>query len=300
MTVIRPGGPIGSTPRGIGSRTTFARMTMTARVVWTAALAWVLFVALALPIFSVGEAVVAVLAPVFGLIAGAWKGFGLGIGIAAHIFAGPVILPAVSAVMFGVAAGLLSGWLGRARFRSEDRVSRSFISSLFSPEILEGNAAGFVAKLIVGTAVGVALSVIVSSVGMFDPTTPIGGNWQLILGGGPGDYPFGDSLISLLLFIFCMLGALLVACGIAGLCVGGLLGGAIGAGFSTIGVSAFLNGASEGLAFRFFAPYRPKDERSGRLIYLLVGAGVGAAEGLLVGFVTGAILFIAQVARLFG
>jgi hypothetical protein len=201
--------------------------------------------------------------------------------------------------MLGAVAGILSGWLGRAYLRKQDKFRKSFISSLFSPEILEGNAAGFVCHLIVSTAIGLALSVVLSSVGLFDPTTEIGGSWQVVLGGGPGG-PFDEGFIGLLIALFWMLGALLVACAMVGLCIGGVLGGAIGAGFSTIGVSAVAGGASEGLAYRLFAPYRPENLRSGRLTYFLMGAGMGAGEGILVGFGTGAVLFIVQVAGIFG
>jgi len=299
MTIISPQGPVDPSSRDYRYRTTFSRTSTARRVVLSLVLAWPVFVALSLPSFSVAETFVGVVAPVIGFIAGAFKGFGLGFGIAVQAFSGPIILPAMSAMMLGATAGILSGWLG-AIAPKDDRLGKSFISSLFSPEILKGNAAGFVCHLILSTAIGVALSVIMSSVGMFDHTTQIGGDWHVILWGGPGDYPFGDSLISLLFALFYMLGALLVACGIAGLCVGGVLGGMIGAGVSTIGVPTLVGGASEGLAFRFFAPYRPEDERSGRLIYFVVGAGVGAGEGMIVGFGTGAILFIAQITTIFG
>jgi hypothetical protein len=274
-------------------------MSFRAKMTTLVVLAWIGIVALTLPTFSVGETIMGVVAPAIGLAVGAWQGFGLGFGIVVQTLSGPVILPAVSAAMLGAVAGILSGWFGRAYSRKREKFTKSFISSLFSPEILEGNAAGFVCHLIVSTAIGLALSVVLSSAGVFDPTTAIGGSWQVILAGGPGG-PFDEGFISLLIALFWMLGALLVACGIVGLCMGGVVGGLIGAGFSTIGVPAFISGASEGLAFRFFAPYRPKDERSGRLIYFLAGAGAGAAEGVLVGFGTGAVLFIAQVASITG
>jgi hypothetical protein len=275
-------------------------MTMKARLVVVSVVVWTIFVAIALPSFSVRDTIVAVVTPVVGIVAGGLKGFSLAFGIAMQAISGPVVLPVLSGAMFGAVAGILSGWLGRAYFGKRENISRSFISSLFSPEILEGNPAGFFCYLIVSTAIGVALSVILSSVGMFDHTTQIGASWQVVLGGGPGDYPFGDSLIGLLFALFYMLGALLIACGIAGLCVGGILGALIGAGLSSIGVPAFIGGASEGLAFRFFEPFRPEDERSGRLIYFLAGAGAGAAEGVLVGFGTGAVLFVVQLAHIFG
>jgi len=275
-------------------------MTMKARLVVVSVLAWIIFVALALPSFSIGDTVIAVSAPIVGIVAGGLKGLSIGLAIAMQTFSGPITLPALSGAMFGAVAGILSGWLGRAYFRKHEKFSRSFISSLFSPEILEGNLAGFVCRLIVSTAIGFALSVIFSSVGMFDPTTHIGANWQVILGGGPGGYPLGDSVIGLLFALFYMLGALLIACGIAGLGVGGVLGALIGAGFSSVGVPAFIAGASEGLTFRLFEPFRPGNERSGRVIYFVAGAGAGAAQGVLVGFGTGAVLFMVQLVHIFG
>jgi hypothetical protein len=294
MTIIRPNPTDRSSWESQSGPISF-RAKMTTLVV----LAWIGIVALALPTFSVGETFFGVLSPAVGLAVGAWQGFSLGFGIVVQVFSGPIIIPAASAAMLGAVAGILSGWLGRAYLRKQDKFRKSFISSLFSPEILEGNAAGFVCHLIVSTAIGLALSVVLSSVGLFDPTTEIGGSWQVVLGGGPGG-PFDEGFIGLLIALFWMLGALLVACAMVGLCIGGVLGGAIGAGFSTIGVSAVAGGASEGLAYRLFAPYRPENLRSGRLTYFLMGAGMGAGEGILVGFGTGAVLFIVQVAGIFG
>jgi hypothetical protein len=296
VTIIHSQDSTSHSSVNLQSRPMSARATTVTTLVVSA---WTVVVALTLPAFSVGEAIFGVISPVVGFGVGAWQGFGLGFGIVVQLFSGPIMIPAASAAMLGAAAGILSGWLGRAYFRKQDKFSKSFISSLFSSKILEGNAAGFVCNLVVSTATGLGLSLILSSVGVFNPATEIGQSWQVILGGGSGG-PFDEGFIGALMALSYMLGALVVACGIAGLCMGGMLGGLIGAGFSTIGAPAFISGASEGLAFRFFAPYRPEDARSGRVIYFLVGAGVGAAEGVIVGFGTGAVFFIAQVASISG
>lgn len=295
MTIISPGGSSSRSSSDFQHQPMSFRGKMTTLIV----LAWIGVVAFTLPAFSIGGAFFGVISPVVGFAIGVWQGFGLGFGIVVEVFSGPIIIPAVSAALLGAVAGILSGWLGRGHSRKQSKFGKSFISSLFSPDILEGNAAGFVCHLIVSTAIGVALAVVLSSVGLFDPTTEIGRSWQVILGGGPGG-PFDEGFTGLLIALFWMLGALLVACGIAGTCIGGVLGGVIGAGFSAIGAPAFIGGASEGLMFRFFAPYRPKDARSGRLIYFLAGAGIGAAEGAVVGFGTGAVLCVAQVASIAG
>lgn len=260
---------------------------------------WPGYVALSLESFSVGEWFFAVLTPVVGLAMGGFAGLGLGAGIVAEAFSGPILFPAASAALLGAAAGMLSAWFARAYTVKQNYFRRSFISSLFSLEILEGNAAGFVCHLIVSTAVGIALSVVLASVGVFDPATAIGEGWRAIFPGGSGG-PWDSGFTAMLLALFYMLGALLIACGMAGFCIGGVLGGAIGAGFSTIGVPAFIAGASEGLAFRFFAHFRPNEVESGRLVYFVAGAGIGAAEGALVGFATGAILFLAQAVSILG
>lgn len=260
---------------------------------------WPGYVAISLESFSVGEWFFGVLTPVFGLVMGGIAGFGLGAGIVAEVFSQAIAFPAASAAMLGAAAGILSAWFGRAHSVKQNYFRRSFISSLFSREILEGNAAGFVCHLLVSTAIGIALSVVLASVGVFEPATAIGENWRVILAGGSGG-PWDSGFTGMLLALFYMLGALLIACGMAGFCIGGVLGGAIGAGFSTIGVPAFIGGASEGLAFRFFAHFRPKDVESGRLSYFVAGAGIGAAEGVFVGFATGAVLFLAQAASIMG
>jgi len=300
MNVIGPQGPNGRSSSRSRTQLTYSRMTAKARVISVLVFAWAAFVALTLPSFSIANTLVVVVAPIIGVIGGGIKGLSLGYFVALQAISGPVLLPTLSAALLGAIAGFLSGWLGRAFPGKQNKLTRSFISSFFSPEMLRENAAGFGCHLIASTATGLAVSVILSSVGVFDHTTQIGESWQVILGGGPGDYPLGDSLLGVVLAIFYMLGALLIACGIVGMGVGAALGGLIGAGFSSIGIPTVVGGASEGLLFRFFAPYRPEQERSGRLVYFFTGAGIGAAEGLLVGFGTGAVLFVAQILSIVG
>jgi hypothetical protein len=262
-------------------------------------LAWIGFVAFSLESFSIGDTIFGVLAPAIGLVLGGLEGLGLGYGIVAEIVSGPIVLPALSAALLGAVAGVLSAWFERAYSIKRNHFRKSFISALFSSEIWDGNVAGFFGRLVVSTAIGIALAAVLASAGVFDPTTAIGESWRVVLAGGSGG-PWDSGFDSMLLMLFIMLGALLIACGIAGSCLGGLLGSAIGAGFSKIGVSAFIGGASEGLAFRFFAHYRPKKMESGRLIYFLAGAGIGAGDGVVVGFGTGTILFLAQAAHNMG
>ena len=117
----------------------------------------------------------------------------------------------------------------------------------------------------------------------------------VVLGGGGGYGGWDSGFGSWIMVLFMMLTTLLVAGGIIGGCAGGIVGAIIGAGFSSIGANAVIQGAAEGTVFRIFSRYRPKELRSGRLAYLLVGAGTGAVESVFIGVFVGMILFIARV-----
>jgi hypothetical protein len=241
-----------------------------------------------------GDLLGVLLAPILGSLGGAIGGLVGGFMAVGRLFSwaliGPVALPGV----LGALAGATSVWLMRV-FESKNKLGRSFVSSLFSPEIWQGNAMGFLYKLAVGTVVGYAVAAGFSSIGVFDTASAEFGSMGIIaMGGGGAGGAGGGDLFSSITGFFAVLVTLLIAGGIIGACAGGIVGAVIGVGFSSIGTNAVIQGAAEGMAFRIFTSYRPKDLRSGRLSYLLVGAGMGAAESISTGAFVGMVLFVAR------
>lgn len=233
--------------------------------------------------------VAAVLAPIFGSAIGAYFGFFIGFGGLAHFFSWILIPPVALAGILGALGGAVTAWMLRV-FDVKNKLAKSFVSSLFSPEIWEGNATSFLCKLLASAVVGYVVAAGFSSIGVFDAGTS---NFGMFAGGGGSG--FAADPFNWIMVLFAMLVVVLVAGGIIGGGTGGMVGAIIGAGFSSIGTGAVIAGAAEGTAFRFFAPYRPKELRSSWLIYLLVGAGTGIAESILIGAGVGMILYIARV-----
>lgn len=236
-----------------------------------------------------------VLASIFGSVLGALNGLSVGFSAVGHLFSRVVPAPIALSGVLGALAGAVGAWLVRV-FESRKKLARSLLSSLFSPEIWQGNVIGLLWKLAVGTTVGYAVASGFSSIGIFDAdTTDFGSMARIVLGGGSGGEgggPGGE--LGWGMVFFAVLAGLLVAGGVIGACAGGIVGAIIGAGFSSIGTNAIIQGAAEGTMFRIFTRYRPKDLRSGRLTYLLVGAGAGAGESMVTGAFVGMVLFIVR------
>jgi hypothetical protein len=235
-----------------------------------------------------------VLAPIFGTGLGAYAGFFVGFGALAGFFSGSFLPPIALAGMLGALAGAVTAWLMRV-FELKSKLGKSFVSTLFSPEVWIADGVGFLCKLLVGAVVGYGVAAGFSSIGVFDAgATTSGTMLPLVLAGGGGS-GFEVDPFNWIMVLFAMLAAVLVAGGIIGGCTGGIVGAIVGAGFSSIGTNAVIAGAAEGIAFRFFAPYRPKDLRSSWLIHLLVGAGTGAVESTVIGAGVGIVLSIAAI-----
>jgi len=233
-----------------------------------------------------------VVAPLLGCGIGAIRGFVVGFGVLSNFPSCIFLTPIAIAGILGALGGAVTAWLARV-FELKSQLARSFVSTLFSPEIWKVNVIAFLGKLVLGAVVGYVVSAGFSSIGVFDAaTTSVEAMAVNVLGGGAGA---GLELFSWLVLLFAMLAALLVTAGMIGAGAGGIVGAIIGAGFSSIGVNGVIQGAAEGSMFRLLAPYRPSDLRSGRFSYFIVGALTGAGESIFVGAGVGLVLGVARV-----
>lgn len=284
MRVIQPGGSYHQPNPSRGSISTRAKVTLV-----VIAIGIVLFVVVP----GGGELLFTlIVAPILGSLGGALKGFEVAFRVLSNFSSGILLTPILLASILGAFAGALTAWLRRV-LDLRNRLAKSFVSSLFSPDIWKGNATAFLGRLIVGAMVGYVVAAGFSSIGVFDGSAKsVEAIAVIVMGSGSGD---GLEFFSWLLLLFAILAALLVTGGIIGGGAGSIVGAIIGAGFSSIGVNGVIQGAAEGMVFRLFAPYRPKDLRSGRLSYFIVGTLTGAGESIFVGAGVGLILGIARV-----
>lgn len=267
--------------------TTRAKATLIVTAIWAVA------VTVASGGSGLGDILFGIVSPIFGFMFGTYSGLFVGFGAMGHLFSWVLLTPIAVAGILGALAGAATAWLRRA-FELKNELAKSLVSSLFSLEIWKENAAGFLCQLVVCTLVGYSVAAGFSSIGVFDAgTTNLGTMAAIVLGSGGGGGLEGE-FISWIIFFFAVLAALLVAGGIIGACAGGIFGAIIGAGFSSIGANTVIQGAAEGTVFRFFSDFRPDDLRSGRLSYLLAGAGKGAGESIFIGAAVGMVLFIAR------
>lgn len=286
--IIRPGDPNGQDSDSSSTQP----LSTKAKVALAIIAIFIIVFTIALGV-SLWDVLAVVVLPIFGIVLGAYSGIFVGFSAVGHFFSWVVLTPIALAGVLGVLAGAVAAWLLRV-FEFKNKFAKSLVSSLFSPEIWEGNATGFLCKLIVSAVVGYAVAAGFSSIGVFDAgTTNLGTMAAIVLGSGGGS-GLEREFISWIVVLFAMLAALLVAGGIIGGFAGGILSAIISAGFSSIGVNTVIQGAAEGTVFRFFALYRPKDLRSGRLTYLLVGTAMGAGESMFIGASVGMVLFIAR------
>jgi hypothetical protein len=244
----------------------------------------VLFVAV---IVAVVALFLPVLASAIGIAIGAWAGLAIGVGALIHVLSWFAFAPPVLAGILGILSGLTGAWLVRAVARSE-KLGRSFIGSLLSPELLQTNPYGFVCFVLINTAIGYGVAGGIASLGVFRSGTSNPMMLATVLGNTNSDSCL--EFISCLITVFWSLGALLVIGAIMAAFLGVIVGAIIGSAFSSIGVATVVHGAAEGVVFRAFEFYRPTNLRSGRFMYLLAGAGIGMRDGIVVGMLTGIVL----------
>jgi hypothetical protein len=257
---------------------------------------WAIVVAGMLGFSSFWGIVFGVVMPPIRFVVGCFRGFSVGFGASANVFTGLLLAPILAGIL-GALGGVLTCWLCRA-LSIRSKLGHSFLESLFSSDIFDGNAAAFVCELIVGTIIGYVVASGFASVGVVGSSAPhllnIAG---VVFGGGPGGDPELD-VINWLWDLFCIFGVLLVAGAIIGSGAGAALGTIIGAGFSSIGVATIIQGATQGAASRFFALFRPQDIKSGWTKYVLAGTLIGAAEGITIGAGAGSLLALARLTKI--
>lgn len=278
MSLHRPTDPFGSN-RQSSSRPLTTRQKAAVAVLAACAVV----TAMAVP---VSEWILLPVAAVVGTMAG----FGTGFGVVAQVFSGALVAPWLAAAALGALAGCLSAWLLRAK-EVRDEWGRSLVSALFDSRIWDGNVPGFVSRLLVGTVIGYAVALALASLGFFETGVTGLAAISTVVGGGSG-LPGWALFISLLV-------ALIVTGAIVGSCTGTIAGAAVAA-FASIGVGAAVQGAAQGAAFRFFAPYRASDPKSGVAMHVLAGAAVGAGHGIAVGALSGGALFLLRLLGLPG
>jgi hypothetical protein len=258
---------------------------------------WAIVVAAMLGFSSFWGIVFGVVMPPIGFVVGCFNGFSVGFGASANVFTGLLLAPTLAGIL-GALGGVLTCWLCRA-LGVRSKLGHSFFESLFSSDIFDGNAAAFVCEVIVGTIIGYVVASGFASVGIVGSSAPhllnIAG---VVFGGGPGGGGPERDVINWLWDLFFVFGILLVAGAIIGSGAGAVLGTIIGAGFSSIGVTAIIQGATQGVVSRFFALFRPQDIKSGWTKYVLAGILIGAVEGITLGAGTGALLALARLTKI--
>lgn len=225
-------------------------------------------------------------AAVIGTIAG----FSTGFGLIAQVFSGVFAAPPLAAAVLGALAGCLCAWLLRA-MEVKGECGRSLVSALFDNRMWDGNVPGFACRLLIGTVIGYAVALALTSLGFFETGVTGLAAINTIVGGG-SDLPGWALFISALV-------ALIVTGATFGGCAGGITG-AIVAALGSIGVGSALQGAAQEAAFRFFAPYRPSSPGAGFAMHVLAGTAIGAGQGIIVGGLSGGALLLLRLLGLPG
>lgn len=290
MSIVTPPGSNRKSSNNLPAQSFSTREKATLVVVGV----WIVATTIAQSTYGAESVLFGIVSPLVGLIWGAYKGFFVGFDAIRQLFPWTLFIQIALSSILGALAGAFSAWLVRV-LHFKNKFAKSFISSAFSPDIWGGNVAGFLSKLIIGAVVGYSVATGFASIGALDAgTSNLGVMAGAVLGNGGGSGLEHD-FITWVLFFFATFVALLVAGGIIGGCVGGIVGAVVGAGLSSVSVNAVIQGAAEGVVFRFFSPYRPNYLRSSRLIYLVVGIGKGAGESIVVGIFVGMVLFVARL-----
>jgi hypothetical protein len=224
--------------------------------------------------------------------AGAYHGFFL---VLAAVPALISTLTESHSLLFAAVTGALGGaavaWVRTALRVSDTRSST--VSVLFSPELWQKNGVELVVLMLMSAGVGYLVASAFSAVGLIGTPTHAGPETvfaaaTIVFGGG--GYPGGDDFPGLIAFI-AVLFAMMIAGGIIGAGLGGMLGSISGIGVWAFDAAAAVHGAAGGATVRLLLGGRRKSRGPDSLLqYVVLGAMTGAVEGMLSGAIVGAII----------